>query len=275
MQIAKSPRTFVTGGGSGLGRALALEFAKRNASLLIGDINLERAQETAEMVMGLGAKAEAVRCDVTALGDVEAAAETMQRLWGGTDVLVNNAGVAAGGLVGEIPMADWEWIMRVNFWGVLHGCHTFVPKMKAQGKGWILNVASSAGIASLPEMASYNVTKAAVVSLSETLYAEAAPHGVHVSVLCPTFFQTNLLEGSRFADTRQRKMAEAFFKRSNVTSETVAKKALEGMEAGDLVIIPQVDGRLVWAAKRLSHQLYFKAIAKGAGSKWIEKVLGV
>ena len=107
---------------------------------------------------------------------------------------MNNAGVAAGGLVGEQSLDDWKWIVDINLWGVIHGCHVFAPRFRAQRSGYILNVASAAGFVSLPEMASYNVTKAGVIALSETLCGELSPCGVRVSVTCPSFFKTNLMD---------------------------------------------------------------------------------
>ena len=126
----------------------------------------------------------------------EALAAEADRAFGGTDLVVNNAGVAVGGPVGAVPLDDWKWIFGVNLWGVIYGCHVFVPRFKAQGHGHVINVASAAGLLSAPEMGPYNVTKAGVVALSETLAAELSGTGVGVTVLCPTFFRTNILASS-------------------------------------------------------------------------------
>lgn len=267
MKLPREPRVFITGGGSGLGQALALKLAKRGARILIGDVNLDSAGETAEAVEKLGGKTGVIKCDVTKPADLTRAADKMQELWGGIDLVVNNAGVAAGGLVGDVSLADWKWIVNINMWGVIHGCHVFVPRLKAAGKGAILNVASSAGIVALPEMASYNVTKAAVIALSETLYAELAPHNIAVSVLCPTFFKTNLMSSFRSPAERQRKLAEKMFAMSTMTAEQVAAAGIKGLERGDLIVVPQVDGKVIWAAKRLAHGLYYKQAARFYSSK--------
>lgn len=258
--LDKAPRAVITGGGSGLGRALALRLAEREGRLLIADVSLERAEETVALVRERGGRAEAMRCDVSRLEDVEEAARRSEGLYGGVDLLVNNAGVAVAGDVGDLPIEDWDWIVRINLWGPIHGCHVFVPRMKAQGRGYILNVASSAGFASLPEMGPYNVTKAGVISLSETLDAELAPHGITVSVLCPTFFKTNLLETMRWTREDQRDLARLMFERASMTAEQVADAALRGLERGELVIIPQLDGNLVWRAKRLWPELFRKVV---------------
>lgn len=264
MKLPSNPRAVVTGAASGLGRAISLELAKRGGRVLVCDLHLERGRETAKLVKEAGGVAEVLRCDVTKVDDLVNASDHAERLWGGTDLLVNNAGVAAGGHVGEISLQDWDWIMRVNLWGVIHGCHVFVPKMKARRSGFVLNVASSAGIASLPEMASYNVTKAGVIALSETLYAELAPFNIGVSVLCPTFFETNLLESFRSPASRQRRLAEAMFKRSKFTAEQIAVAGLRGLESEQLITIPQADGRWMWRAKRLLPGIYHRLVGKSA-----------
>jgi len=272
--LDKAPRATITGGGSGLGRALALHLADRAARLLILDVNLERAEETASLARKRGARAEAMFCDVARLEDVEAAARKMDELYGGIDLLVNNAGVAVAGAVGDLPIEDWEWIVRINLWGPIHGCHVFVPRMKAQKSGYILNVSSSAGIASPPEMGPYNVTKAGVISLSETLDAELAPHGIKVSALCPTFFKTNLLETLRATNDDLRNVAQTMFDRSTMTADQVAAAALRGLERGDLIIIPQLDGSVVWRAKRLWPELYRKVLRSRSIIELLSKMPG-
>jgi len=259
MKLPSQPRAVITGGGSGLGRALVLQLARQRARLVVADINVPGAEETARLANALGGDAVARRCDVGALADVEALARFADDRLGGTDLLVNNAGVAVAGQVGELPIADWEWIVRINLWGVIHGCHAFVPRLRAQGRGFILNVASSAGFASLPQMAPYNATKAAVISLSETLHAELGPANVSVSCLCPTFFKTGLLDTFRGGE-RQRALAERMFARSTMTAEQVARAGLRGLEKGTLLVIPQRDGTWMWRAKRLLPSAYAGAL---------------
>jgi long-chain fatty acid transport protein len=256
VRLPSSPRAVITGGSSGLGRALALELGRRQGRVLIADIDAEGASETARQVVACGGSAEVLVVDVGRVADLERAAERVEQLWGGIDLLVNNAGVAAAGPMGEVPLSDWEWLLRVNLWGVIHGCHVFAPRMRARGQGFILNVASSAALASLPEMGPYNASKAAVVSLSETLNAELAPFSIGVSALCPTFFETNLLGRLRAPSERQRALAHALLRRSGATAEQVARAGIEGLEQGRLIVIPQLDGKLVWWLKRLAPGAY-------------------
>ncbi len=249
-QLPPGARVFITGAGSGLGRELALALIPKRPRLLLSDVNLDAAQATAELLAEQGVRAEVMRCDVAVEDDIAQANAQMNERYDGTDLLINNAGVAVAGLTGTLPMEDWQWAMGINLWGVIYGCHHFVPGMKAQGRGWILNVASSAGFAALPEMGPYNVSKAGVIALSETLSVELAPHQIKVSALCPTFFKTNLLDTLR-GELSQRERAERMFARSKMTAAQVAQAGLRGLLAGETIIIPQADGKWLWRAKRM------------------------
>ncbi len=260
MNLPSSPRAVVTGAGSGLGRAISVELARRNGRVLVSDVDRTRAEETAKLVERSGGTAEVIVVDVTEPDDLERAADHIDRIWGGADLLVNNAGVAVAGTLGEITLEDWKWALNVNLWGVIHGCHAFVPRMRAQGSGAILNVASAMGFASFPEMAPYNVSKAAVISLTETLTSELAPDGIRVTALCPTFFPSNLMQSFRSSNDRQRHFAEAFFRRSTMTAEQVARAGLRGVELGTLVVVPQMDGRVLWWTKRLFYEAYYRGL---------------
>ena len=262
MRFPNHPRVVVTGAASGLGREFCLQLAKRKAHILAADVNDGAVKETVALVKAAGGEAFAFHCDVSKIEDVEAMAKAALRRLKGVDVVINNAGVAAAGLVGEIPIADWQWILSINIWGVIHGCHVFVPILKKQGHGHIINVASSAGIASLPEMASYNVSKAGAISLSETLYAELRPHKIGVTAVCPTFFKTNLMDSFRSPQEIQRKRAQKFFDHASMTVQQVAEASLKGAERGELYVIPQLDGKALWRLKRIAPQYYFKQVAK-------------
>lgn len=272
-RFPKAPRAVITGSGSGLGRAIALRLAQRQARILVADIDAERAKQTALDVVAAGGQARTVHCDVSKLEDVERAAARSDELWGGTDILVNNAGVAAAGFVGEMPIEDWAWVLQVDLWGAIHGCHAFLPGMKRRGGGFILNVASCAGLVSLPEMAAYNVAKAAVIALSETVAAEAAADQVRVSVLCPTFVKTNLMDSFRSSQERQKRLATALFRRSTMTAEQVAALAVRGLEQGKLVVVPQRDGAWLWRLKRLSPSLYGWLLRNVHGRGWMDRAL--
>ncbi len=251
----------ITGAGSGLGRELALAFASRGCRIGIADINLPGAESTLEMVQTRGGDGEAYYVDVSDPSQVETMADHFFSSFGGVDIVVNNAGVVVAGQVGEIPLEDWDWLTGINEWGVLYGCHHFIPRMQAQGHGHIVNIASAMGLLSFPEMAPYSVAKAAVVSLSEILRVELAPHHIDVSVVCPMFFNTNLLDSLRYQEDFQHKAAHLAFDHSRVSKETVAERVLKGVARRKFYIVPMLSGRIHWAVKRLSPSLYYGTFA--------------
>lgn len=252
MSTSPFTRAVVTGAGSGLGRAFSIELAQRGARLVVSDIDLAAAEAT-RAALATASGSRAVQCDVVELGQVEALAAAAFEHLGGVDLVINNAGVAAGGRIGEIPIEDWRWVVGVNLWGPIHGCHVFAPRLRRQGSGHILNVASAAGLLSSPQMGPYNTTKSAVVALSETLYSELREAGVGVSVLCPTFFQTNIANASRVnGDPAMLDMVRGLMTGARVQAADVARIALDGAANGDLYILPHADGRWIWRLKRLN-----------------------
>ena len=252
MGLPKNPRAVVTGGASGIGRAFCMQLArKKKARLLVADIDLAGAEETAESARREGSDARAVRCDVSKAEEVEALAARADRDFGGSDLIVNNAGVAAAGAVGDVSLADWEWVIGIDLWGVIYGCHSFVPRFKRQGSGAIINVASAAGVASAPDMSAYNVSKAGVIALSETLAAELAGKDIAVTVMCPTFIQTNIVRDGRMTD-KGRQRGLAMMRRSKVTADDAVLETLAALEKNQLYVFPQSDGRWMWRLKRLA-----------------------
>jgi len=273
-------RVVITGAGSGLGRALALEFAKRNWKVAIAEIHDERAKESAELVKKEGGIPLTIHCDVTKPEDLENVLKKVVKEWKGVDILINNAGVASAGWFEKIPLEKWDWIIGLNTKSIIHGCRTFIKYFKQTGSGgYIVNVASNAGIASLPEMVSYNATKAATISISETLKIELAKINVGVSVVCPTFFKTNLMDQFSSPDQRQVDLANTFFGNAKATSEKVAYHTIQSIEKNRFYVITQKDGRNMWRMKRLFPELYFKTMGvlykTGFYEKHLEKLLRV
>ena len=261
MSIPRSPHAVITGAGSGFGRALAFALAPRGARLVLADVNETSAAETARLCLARGAKeTRSVRCDVSKLDEVESLAASCKEP---VDLVVNNAGVSSGGLIGEAPIADWRWTIEVDLFGVIYGCHAFVPMFRKQGYGHVLNVASAAGLVSAPRMGAYNVSKAGVVALSETLSAELVGTKIGVTVLCPTFFQTDIAKSGRFPDPKTRKAAEKLVARGK-TAESIAKAALRSVESNELFCVPMTDARLFWRIKRLAPGLFVKLAGKVA-----------
>ena len=246
--LRQSPRSIITGAGSGFGRALAIELARRSGSLVLSDVNLAGLEETAALARAAGASSvTTLRCDVAELAEVEAAAAAAGNA--PIDLVVNNAGISCGGLVGEVSISDWKKTIDIDLWGVIYGCHVFTPILRRQGHGAFLNVASAAGLLAAPRMAPYNVAKAGVVSLSETLSSELLETGITVTVLCPTFFRTNIATSGLFADERTKRMAEKLVAKGRPVEEVV-NAALTSVEQGELYCLPMADARWFWRAKR-------------------------
>lgn len=261
MRLPQSPRVVITGAGSGLGRALALALARRHAHLLLSDVDQGGCEQTASMAVASGAStARAMTCDVRRIADVEALAAACE---GRIDLVVHNAGVASAGQVGELTLEDWRWTLDIDLWGVIHGCHVFVPLLRRQGSGHILNVASAAGLLSPPQTPAYNVAKAGVVALSETLAAELHGSGVGVTVLCPTYFRTGIASSARYADPTAQAAATRLVD-GGATAGQVAGQAIAAVERGALYAVPMADGRWAWRLKRLLPEAAAPVLARWA-----------
>ena len=247
----------VTGAGSGIGRSFALELSRRNSVVVCADLKVESAKETVALIEEAGGTAYAVACDVGKADQVKQLAADAETLMGSpATLIINNAGVGIGGKFDELSLEDWKWAMDVNLWGVVHGCHYFVPGFKKQGQGAIINVASAASYTAAPEMSAYNVTKAGVRALSETLYAELKKDNIKVNVLCPTLVPTNIIKDGRIPDRYSKLADHALMNYAMTTSDSVAKLTLNRLDKGELYTTPQVDAKLFWMMKRVSPNLY-------------------
>lgn len=255
-------RILITGAGSGLGRALALHYAKTGARLALTDRSLATVEETLALVSREGGTGFSMPLDVTREEDFVAVRERMQQDWGGADLVINNAGVAASGSIEYTSLADWEWILNINLLGVARGCKVFTPVFKAQGSGQFINIASMAGIANPPSMIAYNVSKAGVISLSETLRVELAPNHIAVTVVCPAFFPTNLMNAARVQDPGTVGLVNKFMKRSGVTAESVAQQVANAAARKQFLLLTHKETRTQWLVKRISPESFFKLILK-------------
>ena len=249
---SRNAKAVVTGAGSGIGRAFALELAARGGEVICADIDLERAEETVRMIdEAHGRPAHAYFCDVSNRDDMENLALHAEMTFAGAvSLVINNAGVGIGGKpVGDIGLDDWQWALGINLWGVVHGCELFAPQLRKAGRGGIINVASAAGFAAAPLMGPYNVSKAAVMSLSETMAAELHGSGVKVTVLCPTFVKTNVARDGRIT-AQSSQLADRLMRWTGYSPERVARTTLDANDKGRLYVLPQVDANVVWHLKR-------------------------
>ena len=245
-------RVLITGATSGLGRALALEFARRGWNVAVTGRDPAKVSCTADVVRRAGGETLEAVLEVTNHSDFVAAGKQVTESWQGLDVLINNAGVGDAGRMEDLTMEDWRTVIAVNLWSVIYGCHTFVPVLKLGGGGHILNVSSASGLAGLPEMASYNATKAAVVAISRTLKTELVGDKIDVTVSCPSAFRSNIGSGLRAKKTPGTvgKSILAAIDRTRFTAEDVARYSIRSMERRKLYSVPQADARLMWCLAR-------------------------
>ncbi|MBB2993692.1 NAD(P)-dependent dehydrogenase (short-subunit alcohol dehydrogenase family) [Mycolicibacterium iranicum] len=248
----------VTGAGSGIGAAFAIELARRGGRVVCSDIDLDAAKATADEI---GAAALPLRCDVTDVDEMYRLADEAQSWFGGPPSLViNNAGVGAGGaVIGDAELGDWRWVLDINLWGPIHGCHVFAPLLREAGRpAGIINVASAAAFGAAPGMAAYNVSKAGTLSLSETLAAELAGTGITVTVLCPTFVKTNIVSSGRIpAQTTQ--LADRLMRITGFPADRVARTCLDTLDRGGLYCMPNPEARIGWGIKRFTPTVYTRA----------------
>ncbi|MFU8926971.1 SDR family NAD(P)-dependent oxidoreductase [Acinetobacter puyangensis] len=249
----------VTGAGSGIGHSFAIQLAKRGGTVICADIDLNAANDTVQQIESLGATAYAYQCDVAQADQVQALADQAEQIMGHPVTLViNNAGVGLGGKFEEMRLEDWHWCLNINLWGVIHGCHAFVPQLKKNGFGGIINVGSAASYTAAPEMSVYNVSKAGVMALSETLAAELKKYQIQVNVLCPTLVPTNIIKNGRIPGRYSKLADHALMNYAFTTSDAVAKLTLDRLDKGELYTIPQIDAKLFWSMKRTSPTFYNK-----------------
>ncbi len=201
---------------------------------------------------------------VASQGDWDAARAWVEAQWGGLDILVNNAGIAGGGRIDRETIEDWQRLIDINLLGVVRGCRTFTPVLKAQRSGRIVNVASLAGLVHGPGMASYNTVKAGVVALSETLGFELEPFGIGVSVVCPAFFQTNLHASFQGVDTDMARTAKRLITGAPMTADEVAGIVVAAVEQGRPLILTDRLGRRSYWTKRFARPLYDNDFRAGA-----------
>ena len=267
----------VTGGVSGFGQSLVRLLAADGATVLAVDVH-EQAPEGA-LPPGVLYR----QLDVRDEEGWEELRNWVEATWGRLDLLVSNAGIAVGGRIDVTALEDWDRAVAINLMGVVKGVRTFAPMLKEQGSGQLVQTASLAGLVHAPGMAAYNVVKAGVVALSETVRHELAPYGVSVSVICPSFFRTNLAESLHGKDVDLEETAVRLINKSPRSSDEVAAKAFEGMQKRTFLILPDQDGQVAYRGKRFTRPVYDRLMVRagqelhdgGSGSGMLEKIAQV
>jgi len=263
VQQSTQRRIFITGGASGLGKAIALKYVKQGYKVCIGDVNEQRGQETVTELTALGAQAYYLHCDITQETDLEAAKNSLLAQWGGVDIVVNNAGVAGtAGAIDEVSMEDWQWVININLLGVARGCKVFSALFKAQNSGYFINIASAAGLMNAPQMSSYNASKAGVISISETLKLELEKFNVGVSVVCPAFFKTNLTESMKATHPSVVKQISKVMARSKVSADNVANDIYHCQQQNKFWVLSHKPEKKLWLLKRYLPSVFTKVMKK-------------
>ena len=225
MKELKGKVAAVTGAASGLGRSMALAFAAEGMDVALADVDDTDLSSVENEIQGLGVRAITLKVDVSHADQVETFRDQALTRLGGLHVVCNNAGVSPLGAVWENSVADWQWILGVNLWGVIHGVRAFTPHLIAQNEGHIVNTASVAGLISPPGSGAYNVTKHAVVALSESLLHDLRERKSHVgvSVLCPAYVPTRITESER---NRPKELGVSQKSKETLAREAMLKKAV-------------------------------------------------
>jgi NAD(P)-dependent dehydrogenase (short-subunit alcohol dehydrogenase family) len=260
----------ITGGASGIGRAVGEELARRGAIVTLADLDAALAEEAAERIRVAGGRAEGAALDVVDAQAVRALMERTAEQHGRLDLVFNNAGIAIGAEIHEYGLDDWYRILDINLRGVIHGVHAAYPLMLRQGSGQIVNTASLAGLIPAVGEAPYAASKFAVVGLTLTLRAEGADLGVKANVVCPGFVDTPILwENSEFRHAealgvRSREQVKELLPVKAMPVEAAAREIVRGIEKNKAIIAPTLHAKVLWTLFRLSPDLVIWFMRRGA-----------
>jgi NAD(P)-dependent dehydrogenase (short-subunit alcohol dehydrogenase family) len=265
MKLFKDKAVIVTGGASGIGRSLCDQLARHGAYVVMADINFEQVEKAAESLLEKGLKVKAVHLDVTDELAFKKTIEDTAAEYGQLDYLFNNAGIAVLGEVHNLTMDHWRKVFDVNLNGVLHGTFHAYQLMVKQGSGHIVNLSSVEGVLPFPTTVSYVGTKHAVFGLSESLWVEAADMGVDITIICPGYIRTPMLDSSEAVNTtmdtwKKSILVVLFEKLSAITPNTCAKLILKGVAKKKIIVFTPKIGRLFWWNYRIWPTMYMRML---------------
>lgn len=253
--VYRGKSAIVTGAASGIGRELARQLAEHRAYVLLGDVDQVGVDVALAEIVAAGGTAEALRMDVANGDDVQAAVDRVVSARGALDYMFNNAGVAIFGGIEHVSLDDWDRIIDVNLRGVAYGATLAYRQMVRQGHGHIVNTASVAGLLPVPLQAQYCATKHAVVGLSKTLRLEAMDHGVSVTVFCPGFVESGMIENNTLRGELQGVEGRDLMPLKPLATDRAVRELLVGVaRKREYVVIP-LYGRIGWWLERLSPAL--------------------
>jgi len=255
----------VTGAASGLGKAITNYYSKLDYTIIVADINVEAGQQLVNEINNQSGKAFFFECDVGSVESLNALAAFTESTTGACHILINNAGVASAGTLMETDEAEWQRLINLDLMSCVRGCKAFIPLLKqsssAESVNSIVNVASLAGLALMPGMMTYNVAKAGVVALSESLRCELKADHIHVAAACPAYFKTNLTSSMISSDQETIDKVERWMAKSQLTADSVAKDIAEGIAEGQMLIL---SGKKLQKYYRILKWLYYRIINRSA-----------
>ncbi|HEY2770442.1 MAG TPA: SDR family NAD(P)-dependent oxidoreductase [Solirubrobacteraceae bacterium] len=256
----------ITGAGSGIGRALALELAARGARLAISDVNTANVAETARQGSARGAEVEHYELDVSSRDAVFAHADEVVARFGGVNLIFNNAGVAMHQAIIDTPIEDFEWLMGINYWGVVYGTKAFLPHLVASGDGYVVNISSVFGIISVPGQSAYNSAKFAVRGFTEALREEMLSAGLPVGVSCvhPGGVKTSIASSAKTPGRDTKEAADQFEKMARLTPAKAAQIIIRGVEREQARILVGADAKFIDAMQRVLGARYQEIVYRAA-----------
>jgi NADP-dependent 3-hydroxy acid dehydrogenase YdfG len=261
MQHLQYRTAVITGAASGLGAAMAKHLALAGFQVAITDRDLQQAQALLDQ-HAFPAGSFAAELDVNDAQHWQQLLSQVQSQWPGLGLLINNAGVAAAGPIQDDPLANWRWLFDINVFGVTAGCQTFLPLLLQQNNGHIINIASFAALAGAPAQSNYGASKAAVLALSESLYTELAASEVAVSVACPAFIQTALLDNMRVPVDSYKQRAARWMQASGVSADDFARLVFTAAGKRRFLILTHTNTRWMWRLKRWFPAVYYALLRR-------------
>ena len=265
----------VTGAGSGIGRALALQLAAQGAQLALCDVNDTNLQKTVDIAAAHGVKVYSATVDVSKRDAVQTFADNVARALGNASVIINNAGVALSQNVEAMNRQDFEWVLNINFWGVVNGCEAFLPQLRQQKDAHIVNISSIFGIIGVPSQSAYNASKFAVKGFTEALRQELTGSNIHVTCVHPGGIKTNIARNARVhndmfgraADVK--KLADDFDRLAATTGEEAARQIDRAIEHNQKRLLIGTDAKVLDTVQRLLPNHYDTVL--GMGYKLLSK----
>jgi short-subunit dehydrogenase len=290
MKKLKGKNCLITGAASGIGRSLAFGLAKEGLNLFLADIDMEGLEKVRAEIEKSGTRVFTAKCDVSKYEDLQKLSDEFSSKMGDVDLLINNAGIAGAGLIEDLGLEDWKYVMEVNAWSIIYSIMVFLPRIMERGTGHIVNTSSGAGIVGIPYHAQYIASKFTVVGITEALYSEIkhVHKDINVSMICPTFLKTNIIdrtpitipykllrdEDKKEVEARMDEFKAIFWEKYTEGAPSVdkaVKKYIKGIKKNKLYIFDMVQLRVAMILKGICEPLY-KFVLRSEGTRHLKMI---